>query len=117
MKDDENRRHPRFPIRQRVWCEGDQLTLYVQALNVSEGGMFVRTANPPETGERFKVSFVEGDEEVVAEVEVVWTRAGPTDSQPGMGVRIVSFEKGESSFRRWVESTRDSQPGDDESQS
>lgn len=114
-EDDENRRHPRFPIRQRVWCEGDQLTLYVQALNVSEGGLFVRTSNPPDAGEKFRVSFVEGDEEVVAEVEVVWTRAASSDTQPGMGLRIVGFEKGESSFRRWVETARASLPTDDES--
>jgi uncharacterized protein (TIGR02266 family) len=111
--DDEHRRHSRIPIRQRVWCEGDQLTLYVQALNVSEGGMFVRTASPPETGQRFRVSFTEGEEEVIAEVEVVWTRAGASDAQPGMGVRIVSFEKGEPAFRSWVDRHRATSDSDD----
>ena len=111
--DDEHRRHSRIPIRQRVWCEGDQLTLYVQALNVSEGGMFVRTASPPETGQRFRVSFTEADEEVIAEVEVVWTRGGPSDAQPGMGLRIVAFEKGEPAFRSWVDRHRATQDGDE----
>ena len=99
----DQRRHPRVPIRQRVWCEGQNVTLYVQALNVSEGGLFVRTANPPSPGHRFRVSFTDlEDDEVIATVEVMWSRGGAGDQQPGMGVRIVQFEKGQDAFERFV---------------
>ena len=97
-------RDPRIPIRQRIWCEGDNVTLYVQALNVSNGGLFVRTANPPAPGQRFRVSFTDLDEgEVVAQVEVVWARQDVGEPQPGMGLRIVNFERGATNFRRFVE--------------
>lgn len=100
----DQRRHPRIAIRQRVWCEGQNVTLYVQALNVSEGGLFVRTANPPTAGHRFRVSFTDlADEEVVATVEVMWSRRGSGDQQPGMGLRIVSFEAGSDVFARYIQ--------------
>ena len=99
----DHRRHPRFPIRQRVWCESERVTLYVQALNVSEGGLFVRTASPPQPGERFRMSFTDVDgTEVVATVEVVWRRDDVADHAPGMGVRIVNVEKGHEAFERFV---------------
>ena len=97
-------RNPCIPIRQRIWCEGDNVTLYVQALNVSTGGLFVRTANPPHPGQRFRVSFTDLDEgEVVAQVEVVWARHAAGDPSPGMGLRIVTFERGADNFQRFVE--------------
>ena len=79
------------------------MTLYVQALNASEGGLFVRTANPPPAGAQFRVSFPDlEDEEVVATVEVMWSRRAAADAQPGMGVRIVEFERGREVFERFV---------------
>jgi len=99
----DHRRHPRFTIRQRVWCESERVTLYVQALNVSAGGLFVRTASPPTPGERFRMSFTDMDgAEVVATVEVVWRREDAGDHTPGMGVRIVSVESGHAAFERFV---------------
>lgn len=112
----DQRRHPRVPVRQRVWCEGHNVTLYVQALNVSEGGLFVRTANPPPVGGSFRVSFDDLQEgEVVLQVEVVWTREGTGDAQPGIGLRIVDFEKGAETFSEFVAKHLGSRaPGDDE---
>lgn len=80
------------------------MTLYVQALNASEGGLFVRTANPPPAGAQFRVSFPDlEEEEVVATVEVMWSRRAAGDrQQPGMGVRIVEFEQGRDAFERFV---------------
>ena len=79
------------------------MTLYVQALNVSKEGLFVRTASPPSIGERFRMSFTdESGAEVVATVEVVWRREDAADHAPGMGVRIVNVEKGEAEFERFV---------------
>jgi uncharacterized protein (TIGR02266 family) len=85
-----------------VWCEGERLTLYVQALNVSLGGVFVRTSNPPPPGERFRVSFTDlGEGEVVAAAEVAWVARGG-DGQPGMGLRFVGFERGAADYERFV---------------
>ena len=99
----EQRRHPRIPVRQRIWCEGSDVTLYVQALNVSHGGLFVRTASPAEIGRAFRVSFSDlEDGEVVAQVEVVWARRDNGSGQPGMGVRIVDFEAGAENYERFV---------------
>ena len=88
------------------------MTLYVQALNASEGGLFVRTANPPPAGAQFRVSFPDlEDEEVVATVEVMWSRRGAGEQQqPGMGVRIVEFERGRDAFERFVRAGNASRP-------
>lgn len=100
----DQRRHPRVPVRQRVWCEGTDVTLYVQALNVSHGGLFVRTASPAAAGRHFRVSFSDlEDGEVVAEVEVVWSQRNNGSGQPGMGVRILAFERGAENFSRFVD--------------
>lgn len=101
---EEQRKHRRVRVRQPVWCEGDDLTLFVHARDVSETGLFVRTPGPAGEGRQFRMSFTNtsdvGEEEIIAQVEVVWTRRG---SQPGMGLRIVSFEKGQEEFQRFVE--------------
>jgi uncharacterized protein (TIGR02266 family) len=111
----EHRRHPRIPIRQRVWCEGDQLTLFVQALNVSRGGLFVRTANPPAEGDRVRISFRDLREgEVVAQTVVVWSRVEASVQQPGMGLRITAFERGANDFERFVARAGDAARDDDE---
>lgn len=109
----DKRRHRRTPIRQRLWCEGEELTLYVQALNASAEGMFIRTPNPAEAGRRLRVSFrdpVGG--RVVADVEVRWTRPAPGPGEPGMGVHIVAFEEGQKAYRRFVDRhLKSSSPG------
>lgn len=100
----DQRRDSRIPIRQRIWCEGEHLTLYVQALNVSTGGLFVRTAAPPSPGECFRVSFPDMEEgEIVAQVEVVWARRVEGKRQSGMGLRIVTFEKGAANYQHFLE--------------
>ncbi len=76
------------------WCETEEVTLYVKILNVSEGGVFIRTATPLEVGRRAKVVFhcPGGNEEVVAVGEVIRS-VGDRPGPPGMGLRFVSFEK------------------------
>ena len=99
----DNRRHPRADVGQRLWCETEASTLYVRAGNVSAGGMFIRTASPAEVGQRLRISFedrVAGP--VVAEAEVVWARTADEGGGPGMGVRILAFERGDASYRRFV---------------
>ncbi|MEM9192068.1 MAG: PilZ domain-containing protein [Myxococcota bacterium] len=95
----ERRTSPRAPVRQRVYCETDAYTLYVQTVNMSEGGMFLRASTPP-PGSRYRISFTDEEGgEVVAEAEPVWIRGGV---EPGVGVRFLSFERGEDHYREFV---------------
>jgi uncharacterized protein (TIGR02266 family) len=103
---DDNRRHPRVPLRQRLWCEGRDVTVYVRTLNASEDGMFIRTASPAELGQGFRVSFELDGAEVVADVKVVWSRAPANGAEPGMGVEIERFERGAEAYRRMIERAR-----------
>lgn len=89
----EARRSPRYALRCRTWCEGDHVTLYLQSLNVSAGGMFLRTATPLPPGARAVVTMRVDGGEIVAEAEVVWVaRAG--SKVPGMGVKLLEIRQG-----------------------
>jgi len=89
-------------VSQAVWCEGEDLTLYVTALNVSSGGMFVRTAKSLGVGHQFRVSFTDKAEgEVVADVEVAW--GGRDNGATGMGLKILDFLAGGEAYCRIVE--------------
>lgn len=98
----EHRQHPRVSVRERVWCEGDHLTLYVQVLNFSAGGLFVRAPSPPDPGERLRVSFAVEDGPIVARTEVVWRKGTRGDDPGGMGLRILGFDEGENRFAQFV---------------
>ena len=93
----ERRRYRRVPFDRPCWCEGDDLTLYVRLANASEGGSFLRTAISLEVGRKARLAWYspEIQDEVVAEVEVVWRSADrPAEAGPrGMGLRFLSFEK------------------------
>lgn len=99
----DQRHHRRLFVRQRVWCESDHVTLYVQALNVSGGGFFVRTASPAPVGSEFRVAFHDTEgAEIVANVTVAWARAEAADLSAGMGLRIVNIERGKEAFDRFL---------------
>ena len=93
----ERRRYRRVPFDRPCWCEGDDVTLYVRLANASEGGSFFRTAISLEVGRKARLAWYspEIQDEVVAEVEVVWRSADrPAEAGPrGMGLRFLSFEK------------------------
>jgi uncharacterized protein (TIGR02266 family) len=89
----EARRSPRFALRCRTWCEGDHVTLYLQSLNVSEGGLFLRTATPLPPGTRAVITIRVDGGDVIADAEVVWV-ATPGARVPGMGVRLVQIRQG-----------------------
>jgi hypothetical protein len=98
----EKRRDPRFESRQKLWCEG-QPDLG-QARNMSRSGMFIVADQKREVGEQFKVAF-EGEEgQVELNMEVMWAGQTPdSGGQVGMGLRIVSFGKGEDAYQRFVQ--------------
>jgi hypothetical protein len=93
----DRRKHRRIPFDRPCWCEGDDVTLYVRIANASEGGSFLRTAISLEVGRKARLAWYspEIQDEVVAEVEVVWRSLDrPTEPGPrGMGLRFLSFEK------------------------
>lgn len=87
----EQRRYPRLPSRQRCWCEGDDITIYAQIGNISEGGLFLRTSAPLPPGARVRVRLGGDAGEVEVHAHVAWRR-DPRDEQareePGMGLRF-----------------------------
>ena len=77
--------------------------MYLPVANVSAGGLFIQTGTPMSTGQRLKVSFgplEDGEEEVVAKVEIVWV--GKTPRGTGVGCRLVSFVSGEGAYGRFI---------------
>jgi hypothetical protein len=95
--DRDRRRHRRIPFDRPCWCEGDDLTLYVRFANAAEGGAFLRTAIELNVGQRARLAWYspEIQDEVVADVEVVWRSTDrPEEGGPrGMGLRFLAFEK------------------------
>jgi hypothetical protein len=99
----ERRRAKRIAARLKVWCEGDHFTLLAETGNVSKTGLFVRTSSPPPQNEQFKIQI--DDLGLIAQVEVSWSRGG-RDPRGGMGLRILSFERGATEYNHFIDSSR-----------
>jgi hypothetical protein len=99
----ERRRAKRIAARFKVWCEGDHFTLLAETGNVSKTGLFVRTSSPPSQNEQFKIQI--DDLGLTAQVEVSWSRGG-RDPRGGMGLRILSFERGATEYSHFIDSSR-----------
>ena len=91
----DKRIHPRAPIHGRCWCEGKNVTLYVQMSNISEEGLFIKTATPLEIGSHATVRLVLPDTDLQVEASgvVMWTRRFLDGGSlpPGMGLRFVEM--------------------------
>lgn len=88
----ERRRFLRYKIKSRCWCESKSVTMYVEMLNIGQGGAFIKTYSPLAVGELVKVrwkSMISG-EEFVLNSEVVWRREFSTNPSlpPGMGLKF-----------------------------
>jgi hypothetical protein len=97
----ERRSSKRVAARLKVWCEGDDFTLLAETVNVSRRGLFVRTSTAPPSSGRFKVTIQELD--ATADVEVRWRRGSREAGRGGMGLLIMSFERGANAFEEYVE--------------
>lgn len=88
---DERRRHPRVLLNGRCWCEAQEIAIYAQVGNVSEGGLFVRTHLELPLGSRTKVRFrlSDQDPEQEALAEVVWGSRGNGALPAGVGLRFI----------------------------
>jgi hypothetical protein len=105
---EEKRRFPRFPITQRCWCESTNVTMYITIMNISRGGVFLKTAIPLPVGQHAKIMWkMADDDEVEAEVEVVWSCQGGAPApgggfvMPGMGLKFLKVLKGGESLDRF----------------
>jgi uncharacterized protein (TIGR02266 family) len=87
----ECRSEERAPVNFQVDCihEGDYVLSFSK--NISLGGMFLCTPNPPEPGSRVKLIFPL-EEHYHAEVMtvVVWVNRSPNAGETGMGVQFLS---------------------------
>lgn len=86
-----------MPSRQRCWCEGDDITIYAQIGNLSEGGLFLRTSAPLPPGARVRVRLDGGAGEVELPARVAWRRDPREDrawEEPGMGLRFEDGDDG-----------------------
>lgn len=87
----DNRKHQRVAARLRCWCEGENVTFYARVGNLSEGGLFLRTSTPLETGAVTRLKLHAGDEDVEATATVVWARNEGRES--GMGLRFELLDE------------------------
>ena len=103
MSDRRNGRE-RIPLRARVWCEDEEVTLYVPAVDVSDGGMCVRTGRTFEEGHIVRVGVSGPEGEAVANARVAWSR--PTRDTPATGLHIEDFIRGREVFEKMVARAR-----------
>jgi len=90
----EQRRHSRKRSRQRCWCEAEDITIYAQIENLSEGGLFLRASAPLPHGAPVRVRLGAGTCQVEAAAAVVWHRGGSgSEEEPGMGLRFERLDR------------------------
>lgn len=96
----EARKHRRVELKVRCWCTGGGTTLYVNILNASLGGLFVRTYTPFSPGDRISVlwKFPGGSSAHKVTAQVVWRRENGrhrveqgTPLPPGMGLKFLDL--------------------------
>ncbi len=104
----ERRRHPRVPSRQRCWCQGDDITIYAQIGDVSEGGLSLRTTAhlAPGAAVRVWLPWAGGDLEVRARVAWCLDQGRP-GGEAGLGLRFEGAGPGAAeALRGFVSSLR-----------
>lgn len=71
------------------------MTFYARLANISEGGLFLRTSTPLDTGTEATIRFESREEpEVSARARVVWTRTETNGHPAGMGLRFENIDEG-----------------------
>lgn len=94
--DTERRIHPRLPLKMLVQFRLHDMDEFMRqhAVNLSAGGMFVRTTEPNEIGSMVYLQFRLADGEKLIEGlgEVVHVNP-PEHAVPGMGIEFVNLDK------------------------
>ncbi|MEE8409831.1 MAG: TIGR02266 family protein [Myxococcota bacterium] len=92
----ERREHPRLPLKMLVQFRLHDMDEFMRdhAVNLSAGGMFVRTTEPHEIGSMVYLQFRLADGEKIIEGlgEVVHVNP-PGHAVPGMGVEFVNLDQ------------------------
>lgn len=96
---DERREATRIPIEAEVSLEFSDVSELAQecSTNLSLGGMFIRTSNPPRVGTRlrFALNLPEEVRAISGSAEVMWIRRreeASLEEPPGMGVRFLELD-------------------------
>jgi uncharacterized protein (TIGR02266 family) len=88
----DNRKFPRTSSKLRCWCEAENVTFFARVGNLSEGGLFLRTSTPLDTGAVARLRLRHGEaHEVEATATVVWSRVEGQES--GMGLRFERLDE------------------------
>jgi len=107
----DRRRHPRYPVTLKICYTCLDTFFYDYAVNISKGGVYIRTNSPLGMGSRVKLSFTLPGLEHTIETAGVVVRVveGESDFEPcGMAVEFdsLSAEDVELINRLWEESTQ-----------
>jgi len=97
-KSDNRRRHPRTPLSLLVQYRFHSFEEFLAeySVNISPGGMFIRTEEPREMGSLVFLQFQleDGSKLIEGLGRVCWvTPPGHPDKVPGMGVEFVNFDE------------------------
>ena len=95
MAETENRKDQRTPVTLKIKFKSETLDQFVErySVDVSHGGIFIRTKDPLKVGTQLRFEFQLKDESplILGDGTVVWTREHEPDRAgvaPGMGVRF-----------------------------
>ena len=97
MSDEQQRRALRVPHEVEVTLESDHNFFTGVTSNLSEGGVFIATANPPAIGSEVGFELVLGGERFLVLGVVRWVRderAASSGAPAGCGVKWVHLEDG-----------------------
>ncbi len=104
----ERRKEPRFEVNLRCWLERERQTLFGTAINLSNGGMFLRTLPMVETGSAVELK-LDIDEGVVhARGRIAWANEPPpgetpsSQGSPGLGIVFTEVLAGQDLLRRFL---------------
>ncbi|HET6440095.1 MAG TPA: TIGR02266 family protein [Anaeromyxobacter sp.] len=111
---EENRRDPRAPVELRIRLALGSMDAFVEryALNVSRGGIFVRTRDPqpPGTVVDLEITIESGECIIRGKGLVRWTTPpsapGEPDRSPGMGVKFLELSRESRALVDLVAATR-----------
>ena len=91
----DHRKDPRAPLNIRVDCHSADMFFSSPMMNISKGGIFVRTDKPLPVGKVLKLQFAIPDQEkpIKGYGRVVWVEKPGNPRPCGMGVRFKDFPK------------------------
>ncbi len=103
---EEARRYPRIPLEVQVALESDHNFYTGISKDLSEGGIFVATVDPPTVGTEVGFQLLLSGESFLIYGVVVWIRsvsASSNDAPAGCGIRWLNIEDGAlDTIRRFI---------------